>query len=112
MNNIDPADVAEHWAEAVADILHSMADERPAVNSSAASAAPPPGLLWWRQALDTNPEPCLWTGAPEATWREFGKRTLEAAGIGDAGDDDARNTYFEILNQSLGVTARHIGKLL
>jgi flagellar motor switch protein FliN/FliY len=107
-----PTGIAEHWCEAVADILHSMADERPSFESAAASGPPPAALLWWQQALDTGSYPFLWVGAPEAAWHEFGKRTLEAAGIGDASAEDARNTYFEILNQSLGVTAGHIGKVL
>ena len=40
-------------------------------------------------------------GCPAETWNELGGRTLRAAGIETVESADAKNTYLEILNQSL-----------
>ena len=53
-------------------------------------------------------EPCIWIGAPRRCWRQLAARVLGAAGVED--DSQARETYLEILQQSLGELARSAGR--
>ena len=50
-------------------------------------------------------------GAP-ATWEYAGTLTLKAAGLETVESGEARNTWFEILGQSLSVMARSIGSMV
>jgi flagellar motor switch protein FliN len=54
------------------------------------------------------PQPGLWVTALESSWLELGRRTLRAAGIEAAEPADARNTYLEILSQSLSSLAQSL----
>src|SRR5581483_10619109 len=49
---------------------------------------------------------------PAQTWNELGGRTLRAAGIETVEEPDARNTYLEVLSQSLSGLAQAIGSHL
>ena len=48
----------------------------------------------------------VWVAAPRALWEHAGTVTLKAAGLETVEQAEARNTWFEILGQSLGVMAR------
>jgi flagellar motor switch protein FliN len=103
--------VLDRWAEGLAEVLASMADQRPAVSWEAAARAPAgdTDLLWWEQPFGTTPALTFWVGAPRATWEHIGTLTLRAAGLETVETAEARNTWSEILSQSLGVMARSIG---
>jgi flagellar motor switch protein FliN/FliY len=51
-------------------------------------------------------------GAPEAAWEDLGSRTLRAAGLAEVESVHARNTWMEILAQSLSMLARAAGEAL
>src|SRR5438105_10245061 len=105
--------LAEGWAGLVAQILESMTDQKP---KTAWSAVPGPGagedVFWWEQRLSLAEIPLIWVGAPAQTWNELGGRTLRAAGIETVEAADAKNTYLEILNQSLSELAQSLGRRL
>src|SRR5262249_15778782 len=71
-----------------------------------------PEQLWWEQPLQIAPEMTIWVAAPKATWEHTGTITLKAAGLDTVELGEARNTYLEILGQSLGALARALGAML
>jgi hypothetical protein len=100
------------WVENLAQVFESMAGERPEVRwEPAAAPAIPEGegreqeLLWWEQPFQGAPEAKAWVATPRST-REFaGGQTLRAAGIDTVEPAAARNTWLEILSQSLSAMA-------
>jgi flagellar motor switch protein FliN/FliY len=114
--------ILDQWAETLAQVLESMTDQRPAVRWQASSgtlaevAAPEAGaepeVLWWEQPLQVSPDAIVWVAAPRATWEHAGTLTLKAAGLETVEASEARNTWLEILGQSLSAMARAVGSLL
>jgi flagellar motor switch protein FliN/FliY len=104
--------VMEQWTTALAAVLDSMTDERPEMAFAplpAPESAPPAAeTLCWEQGFKGIPQPGLWVTALESSWLELGRRTLRAAGIEAAEPADARNTYLEILSQSLSSLAQSL----
>jgi flagellar motor switch protein FliN/FliY len=54
----------------------------------------------------------IWVAAPRPTWEYVGTLTLKAAGLETVETGEARNTWLEILGQSLSGLARAIGAVL
>lgn len=114
--------ILDQWAEALAQVLESMTDQRPAVAWKAATgpraevapaeAGAESETLWWEQPLQISPEAIVWIAAPRTTWEYAGTLTLKAAGLETVEAAEARNTWLEILGQSLSVLARSVGGLL
>ena len=110
--------VLAQWTESLAQVLESMTDQRPvaawhAVAGTTAEIAPAEAeVLWWQQPLHVAPGATVWVGAPKTAWEHCGALTLKAAGLDTVDPGEARNTWFEILGQSLGVMARAIGSLM
>lgn len=69
-------------------------------------------ILWWEQPFQVGPETAVWVAAPQATWEHAGTLTLKAAGLETVETGEAKNTWLEILGQSLSVMARSIGSVL
>jgi flagellar motor switch protein FliN/FliY len=103
----------DHWAVGLADVVASMADQKPDVPWEAAAAPPAePDLLWWEQPFQIAPGAAVWVATPRATWEYVGTLTLKAAGLETVETNEARNTWLEILGQSLSGLARSIGGVL
>jgi flagellar motor switch protein FliN len=110
----------EHWAAALAGAVESMTEQRPetqwtaeAADAGAAGAEDlSAGTICWQQFFKGIEQAAMWVTAPEKTWTEIGGRTLRAAGIESAEPADARNTYLEVLSQSLAGVAQTIGARL
>jgi flagellar motor switch protein FliN/FliY len=111
------------WGESLAQVLESMTDQRPEVDwqtvigplpeiAAATGAGPEADMLWWEQPFQVSPEMMAWVAAPRATWEYTGTLTLKAAGLETVESGEAKNTWFEILGQSLSAMARSIGSLL
>jgi flagellar motor switch protein FliN/FliY len=107
----------DRWTESLAQVLESMTDQRPNVKWESASGPLSQvggggSFLWWEQPFQIDPQACMWIGAPQITWEYAGALTLRAAGLETVETTEAKNTWFEILGQSLAVVARSIGSLL
>jgi flagellar motor switch protein FliN/FliY len=103
----------DHWTAGLADVVASMADQKPEVRWEVASAPPPgPDLLWWEQPFQIVPGAAVWVATPPGTWDFAGTLTLKAAGLETVETNEARNTWLEILGQSLSGLARSIGGVL
>jgi flagellar motor switch protein FliN/FliY len=114
----------DQWTQGLVEVLGSMADQKPEVRWQAVSgrfpettaAGAPPGaegeVLWWEQPFQTAPETTVWVGAPRASWEYAGTLVLKAAGLETVAPGEAKNTWFEVLGQSLAVMARSIGSFL
>ena len=107
---------AEEWTAALGGVIESLSGERPTLackapagdatlDSTSASIAQKHGaILWWKQGFPLPGEPVIWVGAPQTAWSQLGIRVLRAAGEDDP--SQARETYLEILQQSLGELSR------
>lgn len=103
--------VLDQWSESLADVLASMTDQRPEIRWTGGSGAPAveEGALWWEQPFQPVPNLVVWIAAPQAVWEHAGSVTLKAAGLETIAAAEVRNTWFEIVGQSLGAMARSIG---
>ncbi len=111
--------VVDAWAESLAQVLETMADQKPEIAWKAATgvpeeisgsgSGPDAEILWWEQPFQRTPAAKVWVGSPRAAWEYLGGLTLRAAGVETIDPAEARNTWFEILGQSLSVMARAIG---
>ena len=113
----------DQWGDSLAQVLESMTDQRPEVHwqtvtgllseiAQSTGAGPEADMLWWEQPFQVSPEMMVWVAAPRATWEYAGTLTLKAAGLETVESGEARNTWFEILGQSLSAMARSIGSFL
>jgi flagellar motor switch protein FliN/FliY len=107
----------DRWTESLAQVLESMTDRRPevrweAVSGSWAEVGGGRDFLWWEQPFQISPEAAVWIAAPRSTWEYAGTLTLKAAGLEAVDSAEAKNTWLEILSQSLAVMARSIGSVL
>ena len=89
--------------------MEAMADERPVLE-----AGPSPGRLegdriWWKQVFDASPGSTIWIGTVPEACIALGQRILSAAGIESAEQNELRDTYLEVVRQSLGSFASAIG---
>jgi flagellar motor switch protein FliN/FliY len=66
-------------------------------------------ILWWEQRMVLPGDPAIWIGAPRNAWSQLAGRVLGAAGVED--DSQSRETYLEILQQSMGELSRSAGRL-
>jgi flagellar motor switch protein FliN/FliY len=111
--------LVDAWVESLAQVFESMADQRPECRWEPASEpAIPEGdgagkeLLWWEQPFQGAPEAKAWVGAPRSVWEFAGGLTLRAAGLDTVETAEARNTWLEILSQSLSGIERTAGSVL
>lgn len=113
--------VVEQWTESLAQVIESMTDQRPEVRSRLLSGAEESGMpaglssadmLWWEQPFHLGADAVAWVGAPQTTWEYAGSLTLKAAGLENVEITEARNTWLEILGQSLSSMGRSIGAVL
>jgi flagellar motor switch protein FliN/FliY len=112
---------AEEWTVLFGNVLEALAGERPQLACSApageATAAARGeeigrehgAILWWEQRLVLPGDPAIWIGAPRNAWSQLAGRVLGAAGVED--DSQSRETYLEILQQSMGELSRNAGRL-
>lgn len=100
---------AEEWTSLAGTVLESLAGERPklACGPRGDAAELPGELLWWEYRFPLPGEPCIWIGAPREAWTQLAGRVLGAAGVED--ESQARETYLEILQQSLSELGRSAG---
>src|ERR1035438_6145931 len=70
----------DQWSVGLADVVASMADQKPEVPWEAATAPPAEAdLLWWEQPFQIAPGAAVWVGTPRATWEDVGTLPPNAA---------------------------------
>ncbi|MCX6632564.1 MAG: hypothetical protein NTW28_33585, partial [Candidatus Solibacter sp.] len=95
-------DLLDQWTVGLAEVVASMADQKPEVRWEASGTPPSgPDLLWWEQPFQIIPGAAVWVATPASTWEYAGTLTLKAAGLETVETNEARNTWLEILGQSL-----------
>ena len=109
--------LVDAWAASLAQVLESMMDAKPEVRwnpagGNPAEAGAPAELLWWEQHFRIAPGITVWIAAPRGVWEHCGTRTLKAAGLENIETGEAKNTWLEILGQSLGGMAHSLTALL
>jgi flagellar motor switch protein FliN/FliY len=103
----------DQWTASIAQVLESMMDQKPEVRwESGITLASDPEALWWEQHFRVAPDVTVWVAAPQRTWEYTGTETLRGAGLETIEVSEARNTWLEILSQSLSTMARSIGAIL
>ena len=106
-------ELLDHWTAGLADVVASMADQKPEVLWEPGGAPPAEAeVLWWEQSFLGAAGALVWVATPRDTWDYAGTLTLKAAGLETVESNEARNTWLEILGQSLSGLAQRIGALL
>lgn len=96
----------EAWATELGQALEMMTGQPFRVSSPAHRPAPGDADLWWMQPLSLASGAALCVGAAPEVWTELGTRALQGAGIETVEESEARSTWIEIVQQSLGGAAR------
>jgi len=109
--------LVDGWVESLAQVFESMAGERPEIHWRPAEPPPSaegtgPEILWWEQPFQAGSDATVWVAAPRSAWEYAGGLTLQAAGLEKIDPEEARNTWLEILGQSLSAMARSTGALI
>ena len=103
-----PEWLLEEWANRFAGGFEAMAGEPLAHMSAAPPTSAAAEMFVWRQPFDLAEGASVEIAIPADGWRAIGCRILAAAGIEDAGDEDSKPTYLEVLQQSLSGLASAI----
>lgn len=120
LDSIEPIrSLLDQMVGSLSDVFESMAEQRPEIQWQPASG-PVSSLamdtssevLWWEQPLQFAPDMKIWVGAPQSTWEYAGSLVLKAAGLDSVEAGEAKNTWIEVLGQSLSVVARGAGGML
>jgi flagellar motor switch protein FliN len=102
-----PNALLEAWSREFAQALEMMTGETYGV-AVAPGDSGGGDCLWYTHRLGSLGT--VAAGAEEHVWLEIGTRALQGAGIDMVGPDDARSTWFEILQQAVGGAARAVSK--
>lgn len=97
------------WAQEFGNALEAMADERPGLDVVAGSAQHDGDRVWWKQAFDASPGSTIWIGTAREACLALGERILSAAGVEATDPNELKDTYLEVVRQSLGSFATAIG---
>ena len=104
--------LAEQWREDFVGVMQAMGDFCPKMEVHLAPPTRGRDMLWWNQPMDMAPGAGIWIGATQETWSVLGQRILAGAGIESSGPVELKDTYLEVLRQSLGVLVRSVGNQL
>lgn len=111
---------ADEWTALLGNVLESLAGARPKLSCTAPAAgatlaalseeiaAQHGAILWWQYRFPLPGDPAAWIGAPRNAWTQIAARILGADGVED--DAQARETYLEVLQQSLSELSRSAGR--
>lgn len=111
--------VFQNWSEALSAAVASLVGVRPSVSVRGVARPAHPAeawlqadALWWEQPFTLKGQPAMWVGVPASTWRQLGMRAMQASELEAGTEADLRNTFLEILGQSLGGLASRLGARL
>lgn len=93
--------LAGQFAGRVAVAYQSLTGMQARIDArEAPSAKPRPDDLIWHEPVAGIPGGCMWICAPQVVWNQVGRQVLEAAGLTDITEEDARSSFHELLQQS------------
>jgi hypothetical protein len=101
--------LVSQWRGDFAAAMQAMGDFLPELEVESAPPVRDPAMLWWNQPLDVAAGASIWVGTAEETWTDLGRRILAAAGVEEFSPAELKDTYLEVLRQSLGVLATAVG---
>jgi len=104
--------IASTWSQEFRGALEAMSDERPEVEVVASGGTPDGVRVWWKQPLDASPGAVVWIGADIETCTTLGQRVLTTAGIESGEATEVKETFLEVVRQSMGRFASAIGAQL
>jgi flagellar motor switch protein FliN/FliY len=104
--------LVEQWRRDFIGVMQAMGDLCPDMAVHFATPTCGRDMLWWNQPLDVATGTGIWVGAAEETWSALGQQVLAAAGVKTPDVAELKDTYLEVLRQSLGVLARSVGSQL
>jgi flagellar motor switch protein FliN len=100
----------------LATSVEMMTEVRPGLKLGSPHPAGAPGLpqgvVWHAIPLNLAAGVFVYLGASGESWLQIGQSAMLAAGITDAGPEDARSTYLEIVTQATSGLARSIAERL
>ena len=92
----------EEWAHGLVRAIEAMGAGLPTLEKLDAGERPQgEESLWWAQGFSLSPGQSVWIGAGESAWKEIGAAALRAVGVDASNPADVRDTYRELLAQSL-----------
>jgi flagellar motor switch protein FliN/FliY len=96
-------EAAGAWCARFAEALEPLAGEpvKFELGQPVAEVAWEDGLCC-RQQFSVGGDASIWVAAESEVWRSLATKVLEAAGLEDAGDEEAQGTYLELLSQAAG----------
>lgn len=105
--------LAKEWARQIGPALSSMTGEPYEAAASPGSGTAPSGPeLRVVRRLREMPKAEISLSISEEVWQRCGAAVLRSAGIADATEEETRNAFLEVVDQSLGQLAGDLGRLL
>jgi flagellar motor switch protein FliN/FliY len=101
------ARLIHHFAAALTQALSGLIGRDFNVTALDAGQAMPPMKepCVWEQTLSLTEGPAVWIVAAKEVWESLAGLTLETAGVSDAGEEDLRSTWHEVLSQTVAGVA-------
>ncbi len=97
------------WSQEFGTAFEAMSDERPKVDVLPSPGMPDGDRVWWKQPLDASPGSVVWIGAEIETCMTLGQRILTTAGVESSEKTEVKETFLEVVRQSLGRFATAVG---
>jgi flagellar motor switch protein FliN/FliY len=95
--------LTEEWMAKLANSVEMMTEAPPGLTLSSrdqANVSEVPDALWYSISLSLAADAAVFVGAVEDTWVHMAKSALVASGVTEAGPDDTRGAYLEILTEA------------
>ncbi len=90
----------EQWLEKFSQSLEAMSDVRPSLGwQTEKKAELGTNAILHEEKLGENA--AIWFGVPEQVWQELGSDVLNLAGVEEVSELESRNTFLEIIQQSV-----------
>lgn len=107
-----PEWLAEEWRRRLALAIEALTGESVAIEQQESRGIRDELSLASLYPTSAGEGCALWAASSGSAWETIGRRALEAAGLQEAGLEDVRKTYHEILAQACSGVAEAIGERL
>jgi flagellar motor switch protein FliN/FliY len=107
--------LTEEWMAKLASSVEMMTEAHPGLtlgSGELANISEIPDALWYSISLSLAADAAVFIGAVEDTWMYVGKSAMLAAGMAEAGAEDARSAYLETLTQATSGLAQSVATRL